>query len=499
MLRPIVRPASSRTISKTENGRRSSGSQLRCGLQHHELPGPGRGRDLRRRQREDVVARRQPRVLQHHGCDVHHHRGKYSCCADQTREPAHGGHGENGGIGGFGGRASHAALVSRRPMRQRENGFPPRPPVTSVDLRDPRVSVPGFDGDAAGKIPRVRYLRMATNAMAVGVLVAMYLAVLVLQLNPQLSILSVAASQWFFALLALYGPYLTVALYFLIVVREFLGSKSLAPAWLSVRLLAWLGAVGAGRGGGHHVGQPAHVPRGAHGRRRRAHAAGRDGDDGGGRAAPGDRDSARVVRQAGQPRHRRAAGRVDGAVGDRAARAPRAGRVVRAAAGAVASRLGRAGAAGAGDPGAARHDGGAAAGRSRCAAARAADPARRRVARLHPAARGGGAAAELRPPARSRRGDRSRDAAADAGRAGLGRGGDGQVRRRRTACGPTRSIASVRTKPNRWTFCPTTASRTRSSSRSSSDRRRSRHALDARPLWQILADYGSPRGSSAGR
>lgn len=87
---------------------------------------------------------------------------------------------------------------------------------------------------------------MATNAMAVGALVAMYLAILVLQLNPQLSILSAAASQWFLALFALYGLYLSVVLYFLIVVREFLGTRSLAPAWLSVRLLAWLGAGGAG-------------------------------------------------------------------------------------------------------------------------------------------------------------------------------------------------------------------------------------------------------------
>lgn len=87
---------------------------------------------------------------------------------------------------------------------------------------------------------------MATNAMAVGALVAMYLAILVLQLNPQLSILSAAASQWFLALFALYGLYLSVVLYFLIVAREFLGSRSLAPAWLSVRLLAWLGAGGAG-------------------------------------------------------------------------------------------------------------------------------------------------------------------------------------------------------------------------------------------------------------
>jgi hypothetical protein len=91
----------------------------------------------------------------------------------------------------------------------------------------------------------VRYLRMATNAMAGGVLVAMYLAILVLQLNPQVSILSAPAALWFFSLLGLYGIYLSVVMYFLIVVRDFLGSRSLAPGWLSVRLIAWLGAVGA--------------------------------------------------------------------------------------------------------------------------------------------------------------------------------------------------------------------------------------------------------------
>jgi hypothetical protein len=86
---------------------------------------------------------------------------------------------------------------------------------------------------------------MATNAIAGGALVAVYLAILVLQLNPQVSILSLAATQWFLALLALYGLYLSVGMYFLIVAREFLGTRPLAPAWLSVRLLAWLGAAGA--------------------------------------------------------------------------------------------------------------------------------------------------------------------------------------------------------------------------------------------------------------
>jgi hypothetical protein len=91
----------------------------------------------------------------------------------------------------------------------------------------------------------MRYLRMATNAMAGGAIVASYLAILVFQLNPQVSILSLAAFDWYLALLALYGLYLSVAFFFVIVVWEFLRARPFAPAWLSVRILAWLGAAGA--------------------------------------------------------------------------------------------------------------------------------------------------------------------------------------------------------------------------------------------------------------
>ena len=126
--------------------------------QHHELPGPGRGRDLRRRQLEDVVARRQPRVLQHHGCDVHHHRGKYSCCADQTREPAHGDNGGNGGIGGLGEEQVTLHSFLER-SRLRENGLPQEPPVPSVF---PVTSVCGFPGLTA--MQRVRSSACATFA-----------------------------------------------------------------------------------------------------------------------------------------------------------------------------------------------------------------------------------------------------------------------------------------------------------------------------------------------
>ena len=56
----------------------------------------------------------------------------------------------------------------------------------------------------------------------------------------------VDGAAWFGALLAFYGPYLSVALFFLMLGRDLLSTEPLWPAWLSVRLLAWLGAVGAG-------------------------------------------------------------------------------------------------------------------------------------------------------------------------------------------------------------------------------------------------------------
>jgi hypothetical protein len=92
----------------------------------------------------------------------------------------------------------------------------------------------------------MRYLRMFTNAIAGGLLGAAYLAVLVLQLNPQVPLASVTAARWFATLTTFYGLYLTVAIYVLLLIREVLAVRPLSPAWLSVRLLAWLGAAGAG-------------------------------------------------------------------------------------------------------------------------------------------------------------------------------------------------------------------------------------------------------------
>jgi Type I phosphodiesterase / nucleotide pyrophosphatase len=88
----------------------------------------------------------------------------------------------------------------------------------------------------------MRYLRMLTNAIVAGVLGAIYLTVLVLQLNPHVPVVSMTALRWFWALLAMYGPYLSATIFLLILAREALASRPLYPGWLSLRILAWLSA-----------------------------------------------------------------------------------------------------------------------------------------------------------------------------------------------------------------------------------------------------------------
>lgn len=91
----------------------------------------------------------------------------------------------------------------------------------------------------------MRYLRMFTNAIAGGVLTALYLGVLVLQLNPQVAVAGSTTVGWFGALLGMYGPYVTVLIFLAILAREALASRPLQPGWLSIRILAWLSAASA--------------------------------------------------------------------------------------------------------------------------------------------------------------------------------------------------------------------------------------------------------------
>ena len=92
----------------------------------------------------------------------------------------------------------------------------------------------------------MRHLRMLTNAIAGGLLGAAYLAVLVLQLNPQVPTGSVTAARWFGTLVMFYGLYLSAGIYLLLLIRDLLAIRPLSPGWGSVRLLAWCGAFEAG-------------------------------------------------------------------------------------------------------------------------------------------------------------------------------------------------------------------------------------------------------------
>lgn len=91
----------------------------------------------------------------------------------------------------------------------------------------------------------MRYLRLFANAVAGGVLLSLYVGVLICQLNPRLSILSMTALQWFGAVLSFYAPYATAFLFVALLACDLVASRPLRPAWISVRLLAWVSAVGA--------------------------------------------------------------------------------------------------------------------------------------------------------------------------------------------------------------------------------------------------------------
>ena len=87
----------------------------------------------------------------------------------------------------------------------------------------------------------MRYIRMLSNAIFGGVAFALYLTILVLQLNPRFAI------TWLPGLAATlvlsYGVHAVAAFYVLIVLRQLLASELLSPGWISFRFLVWLSAV----------------------------------------------------------------------------------------------------------------------------------------------------------------------------------------------------------------------------------------------------------------
>jgi hypothetical protein len=86
----------------------------------------------------------------------------------------------------------------------------------------------------------MRYLRMLTNSVLAGLLGAAYVAVILLQINPQLPLEPATLLSLYAPLALFYGLNLAVVFYALIVLRQLVGARVLSPGWLSVRLLAWL-------------------------------------------------------------------------------------------------------------------------------------------------------------------------------------------------------------------------------------------------------------------
>ena len=88
----------------------------------------------------------------------------------------------------------------------------------------------------------MRYLRMLTNAILAGLLGGVYVAILFLQLNPHLPLDPVRLWPLLVVVIGFYSVNLAALFYALIVLRQLLSRAPLSPGWLSLRLLAWLGA-----------------------------------------------------------------------------------------------------------------------------------------------------------------------------------------------------------------------------------------------------------------
>jgi hypothetical protein len=91
----------------------------------------------------------------------------------------------------------------------------------------------------------MRFLRMLTNALLAGALGAAYLTILLLHLNPQVPLASDTVWRWYATLGAFYGVHLAILFYVVMLLRELVSVDLFSPAWISVRLTAWLSSMAA--------------------------------------------------------------------------------------------------------------------------------------------------------------------------------------------------------------------------------------------------------------
>ncbi|HMC76259.1 MAG TPA: alkaline phosphatase family protein [Vicinamibacterales bacterium] len=91
----------------------------------------------------------------------------------------------------------------------------------------------------------MRFLRLFSNSLIAGAFGAAYLTILLLQLNPQVPLVSRTVWRWYATLGAFYGIHLAILFYVTMLLREFVSADIFSPGWISVRLLAWMSAVAA--------------------------------------------------------------------------------------------------------------------------------------------------------------------------------------------------------------------------------------------------------------
>jgi Type I phosphodiesterase / nucleotide pyrophosphatase len=92
----------------------------------------------------------------------------------------------------------------------------------------------------------VRYLRMLCNSMAAAAIATAYVVALFLQLNPNLPINPARLVPLISTVGLYYVVHLAAIFYVLLVVRQLLAREVFSPAWISVGVLAWLGALASG-------------------------------------------------------------------------------------------------------------------------------------------------------------------------------------------------------------------------------------------------------------
>ena len=94
----------------------------------------------------------------------------------------------------------------------------------------------------------MRYLRLLTNSLAAAILATCYVLILLLQLNPRLPLDPRRLSSIALSVGVFYVVHLMAVFAALLVTRQLLAREPLSPAWISVGVLSWLGAIAAAAG-----------------------------------------------------------------------------------------------------------------------------------------------------------------------------------------------------------------------------------------------------------